>query len=276
MIFLVQLPIISGVELQNKVDGVDGYKYKVEEGVMANGTFNANNSCFNPYPDLLVDLPIDCTSDVDCTTDPPVFHPLDGAVNHFLPNGLLNTTTCSTAKFGAFPTYVSQPHFYLADPNLLDQFHPDSDLVPDEELHSSYLILHPETGTPLEIVLRTQINAFYRFESFFLSVLRFDLFRPFTGFPIHMFEDVEPTFYPAIWLETVTKQHLPTSTSPPPTSITPTPGPGCSGVPLQFNVASSNFAGSEIVCYEGDDKNIGTAWLPDDETMVRLDKGRWR
>ena len=167
MIFLVQLPIISGVELQNKVDGVDGYKYKVEEGVMANGTFNANNSCFNPYPDLLVDLPIDCTSDVDCTTDPPVFHPLDGAVNHFLPNGLLNTTTCSTAKFGAFPTYVSQPHFYLADPSLLDQFHPDSDLVPNEQQHSSYLILHPETGTPLEIVLRTQINAFYRFESFF-------------------------------------------------------------------------------------------------------------
>ena len=153
--------------MQNKVDGVDGYKYKVEEGVMANGTFNANNSCFNPYPDLLVDLPIDCTSDVDCTTDPPVFHPLDGAVNHFLPNGLLNTTTCSTAKFGAFPTYVSQPHFYLADPSLLDQFHPDSDLVPNEQQHSSYLILHPETGTPLEIVLRTQINAFYRFESFF-------------------------------------------------------------------------------------------------------------
>ena len=107
-------------------------------------------------------------------------------------------------------------------------------------------------------------------------MLRFDLFRPFTGFPIHMFEDVEPTFYPAIWLETVTKQQLPASTSPPPTSITPTPGPGCSGVPLQFNVASSNFAGSEIVCYEGEDKDVGTEWLPDNETMVRLIRSRWR
>ena len=85
------------VELQNKVDGVDGYMYKIEEDVMANGTFNANNTCFNPYPDLLVDLPVDCTSEVDCTDNPSVFHPLDGAVNHFLPNGLLNTTTCTAA-----------------------------------------------------------------------------------------------------------------------------------------------------------------------------------
>ena len=30
-------------------------------------------------------------------------------------------------------------------------------------------------------------------------------FRPFTGFPIDMFANVEPTFYPAVWFETTTE-----------------------------------------------------------------------
>ena len=145
-----------------QVLGVPGYKYQVGEDVMANGTFNENNICFNPNPDLLVDLPIDCTSQASCTTDPPEFHPLKNAVNMNLPNGLLNVTTCTFSKY-ASPTYVSHPHFYLADPNLLSQFHPESDLVPNEGQHSSYLIIHPETGTPLEIAIRTQINILYRF-----------------------------------------------------------------------------------------------------------------
>ena len=144
------------------MDGVAGYKYQVEEEVMANGTFNENNICFNPNPDLLVDIPVDCLTADHCTSDPPVIHPLEGAVNMYLPNGLLNVTTCTYSKY-ASPTYVSHPHFYLADPLLLDQFHPDSDLIPNEGQHSSYLILHPETGTPLEIAIRTQINVLYRF-----------------------------------------------------------------------------------------------------------------
>ena len=148
--------------LQVQVDGVAGSKYQVEEEVMANGTLNENNICFNPNPDLLVDFPVDCLTADECTSDPPEVHPLEGAVNMYLPNGLLNVTTCTYSKY-ASPTYVSHPHFYLADPLLLDQFHPDSDLNPNEEQHSSYLILHPETGTPLEIAMRTQINVLYRF-----------------------------------------------------------------------------------------------------------------
>ena len=80
-------------------------------------------------------------------------------VNMHLPNGLLNVSAC---KYDS-PAYVSFPHFYLADPTLLEKFHPDSDLVPNEGQHSSYLIIHPETGTPLEIAIRTQINVLYRF-----------------------------------------------------------------------------------------------------------------
>ena len=154
---------VNSIEkLPIQVDGVPGYKYQVEQEVMSNGTFNENNVCFNPNPDLLVDLPVDCTSAESCTSDPPEYHPLENAVNMYLPNGLLNVTSCTFSKYAA-PTYVSHPHFYLADPVLLNQFHQDSDLIPNEGQHSSYLILHPETGTPLEMAIRTQINVFTRF-----------------------------------------------------------------------------------------------------------------
>lgn len=206
-------PIQFNFKQETQVNGVPGFKYQLNEEVMANGTFNENNICFNPNPDLTVDLPNDCLSQDDCNySDPPEFHPLENAVNMYLPNGLLNVTACAYSKF-ASPIYVSHPHFYLADTAFLDQFHPDSDLNPNVEQHSSYLILNPETGTSLEIGIRTQINV---------------LIRPFFGFPIEMFADTTPTFYPAIWIETITKQpedFSPQPTTPPSSTI---PGPTAS------------------------------------------------
>ena len=122
-----------------------------------------------------------------------------------LPNGLLNVSAC---KYDS-PAYVSFPHFYLADPALLDQFHNDSDLNPNEEEHSAYLSLMPKQGIPLEVAIRMQINILYRYQSTLASPRTYFIyqnsFRPFTGFPIHMFEDTEPTFYPAVWFETTTE-----------------------------------------------------------------------
>jgi len=179
-------PIHFNFKEETKVMGVSGYKYMLDEGFVANSTFNSTNSCYNPELDLMVDLPVDCPSEDDCTDGPPVFHPIGPQLNMHLPNGLLNVSTC---KYNS-PAYVSFPHFYLADPALLDQFHPDSDLNPNEEEHSAYLSLMPKQGIPLEVAIRMQINILY---------------RPFTGFPIHMFEDTEPTFYPAVWFETTTE-----------------------------------------------------------------------
>jgi len=82
-----------------------------------NSSFNASNSCFNPQPDLLP-TPIDENGYSVSETQ----RPLDGALNMGLVNGLLNVSSC---KFNA-PAYVSFPHFYMADPMLLDMFHPDS------------------------------------------------------------------------------------------------------------------------------------------------------
>ena len=81
-----------------------------------------------------------------------------GAVpNTPLPSGLLNISSC----VGGSPQYVSLPHFYLADPALLEQFHPESDLHPDQNLHSSHLRLG-EDGTLWEAAVRLQVNVLYR------------------------------------------------------------------------------------------------------------------
>ena len=72
-------------------------------------------------------------------------------------NGLLNVSAC---KFEA-PAFVSYPHFYLADEMLLDQLEEGS-LNPSPEKHESYLSLDPNSGIPLEVAVRMQINALAR------------------------------------------------------------------------------------------------------------------
>ena len=107
--------------------------------------------------------------------------------NLHLPNGLLNVSSC---KFDS-AAYVSLPHFHLADPALLAQFHPESELAPSEEEHSSYLSILPKQGIPLEVAIRMQINTLY---------------RPITKW-IDFLEGLEPTYYPAVWFEV--KSELP-------------------------------------------------------------------
>ena len=38
--------------------GVAGYKYMLDEGFVANSTFNVTNGCYNPELDLVVDIPV--------------------------------------------------------------------------------------------------------------------------------------------------------------------------------------------------------------------------
>lgn len=53
------------------------------------------------------------------------------------------------------PLYSSFPHFYNADPSLLEQI---DGLNPQKELHESYLKIQPKTGIPLEALVRLQVN----------------------------------------------------------------------------------------------------------------------
>ena len=75
-----------------------------------------------------------------------------------MPLGLLNVSSC---KFES-PAYVSYPHFYLADPKLIEAMDPASDLKPDKSKHESYLSLDHRSGIPLEVAVRMQINGLLR------------------------------------------------------------------------------------------------------------------
>lgn len=142
-----------------------------------NGTYNTSNTCYNPHPDLLQQPKGTSGEDIDD------IHPILDLVNIGLYNGLLNASAC---KFNA-PAYVSFPHFYLADPELMEPFHPDSDLWPNRKQHESYISLMPAPGIPLDVAIRMQIN--------FLT-------RPLEY--ITLLQDVPTMNYPMIWFETTT------------------------------------------------------------------------
>ena len=73
----------------------------------------------------------------------------------------------------------------MADPELLDQFHPDSDLHPNEAEHSAHITILPQQGIPLDVAIRMQINVLYRHITCHVPLL----------------EHVKPIFYPAVWFE---------------------------------------------------------------------------
>uniref|UniRef100_A0A182NIC7 Scavenger receptor class B n=1 Tax=Anopheles dirus TaxID=7168 RepID=A0A182NIC7_9DIPT len=65
--------------------------------------------------------------------------------------GLQNISPC---QYGA-PVYISNPHFYKSDPQLLDAV---EGLTPNEEQHKTYFKIQPTLGVPLEGQVRVQLN----------------------------------------------------------------------------------------------------------------------
>lgn len=68
-----------------------------------------------------------------------------------LPPGVFNISAC---KFNS-PSFVSYPHFYLADSQYLAAV---NGLYPNRADHEFYLSLEPITGIPLEVKAQLQIN----------------------------------------------------------------------------------------------------------------------
>ncbi|GFR14321.1 scavenger receptor class B member 1 [Trichonephila clavata] len=68
-----------------------------------------------------------------------------------LPSGVLDISSC---QFNS-PVYLSFPHFYLADTSYLSKM---DGLEPIEELHKSYVDVHPITGVTLRLAVRVQVN----------------------------------------------------------------------------------------------------------------------
>ncbi|KAF2896791.1 hypothetical protein ILUMI_09386 [Ignelater luminosus] len=100
--------------------GLDGYVYNFEENALDNGKYRPENKCF-------------CKSD-NC-----------------MPTGLLDVNGC----YYGFPIATSYPHFLDADPSVRDYVEGSH---PDPEKHRSYFIVQPESGLPIEVAARFQIN----------------------------------------------------------------------------------------------------------------------
>ncbi|KAK9507971.1 hypothetical protein O3M35_007726 [Rhynocoris fuscipes] len=132
-------------EKETEIHGIKAYKYTGNEYSFDNGTLDPNNECF-------------CNG--QCS-----------------PSGVLNVTAC---RFGA-PGFVSFPHFYLAD----QYYHNQVDgMKPDADKHNMYITLEPNTGIPLDVAARFQINIL-------LSAVE----------KISMFKNVPTIYFPMIWFE---------------------------------------------------------------------------
>uniref|UniRef100_H2VEP6 Scavenger receptor class B member 1 n=1 Tax=Takifugu rubripes TaxID=31033 RepID=H2VEP6_TAKRU len=70
-------------------------------------------------------------------------------------SGLLNVSSCRQNS----PVFISHPHFFNADPVLLDYVH---GLSPNEEDHGLFIDIHPLTGVPLNVSIRLQLNLYMK------------------------------------------------------------------------------------------------------------------
>ena len=140
-------PIILHKVGTAKVKGVTGVRYEVLPSFFANKTVNEDNWCF------------------------------EGAREW--PSGIFDGNAVQEA-----PMFLSQPHFFQADPAYLSQF-ANGSLKPDPNKHQTYFVIDPVSGVPLEMAIRLQINVPVQF----LEGL--SLFESFK----------EPVIFPAFWFE---------------------------------------------------------------------------
>ncbi|XP_061732181.1 scavenger receptor class B member 1 isoform X4 [Nerophis ophidion] len=70
-------------------------------------------------------------------------------------SGLLNVSSCRQKS----PVFISHPHFFNADPVLLDYV---QGLHPNEDEHGLFIDIHPQTGVPLNVSIRLQLNLYMK------------------------------------------------------------------------------------------------------------------
>ncbi|KAK3521821.1 hypothetical protein QTP70_018556 [Hemibagrus guttatus] len=66
-------------------------------------------------------------------------------------SGLLDVRTCRHNS----PVFISHPHFYNADPALLQTV---NGLSPNENDHGLFIDIHPDTGIPMNVSIKLQLN----------------------------------------------------------------------------------------------------------------------
>ncbi|XP_012230409.1 scavenger receptor class B member 1 [Linepithema humile] len=103
------------------------------------------------------------------------------------PQGLQDISPCQYSA----PVYLSFPHFYKADPELLEAV---EGLKPVEKLHETYFKIQPKLGVPLEGKVRVQLNLKVERQSSIAVVANF----PDIVFPIMWVEEGVEELTPAM------------------------------------------------------------------------------
>lgn len=81
-----------------------------------------------------------------------------------------------------FPIALSYPHFYMADPTVLSSV---EGLNPRPEVHESYFLIQPQSGLPVDLAFRFQINMALQDISAYPRVEKFkDMVLPLLWFEI--------------------------------------------------------------------------------------------
>ncbi|XP_061200663.1 scavenger receptor class B member 1 isoform X1 [Neopsephotus bourkii] len=108
-------------EQSGKFQGVPTYRFVAPKTLFANGTDYPPNEGFCPC----------------------------------MQSGIQNVSSC---RLNA-PMFISHPHFYNADPVLLDAV---EGLHPDKEQHALFLDVHPLTGIPMNCSIKLQLNLYIK------------------------------------------------------------------------------------------------------------------
>ncbi|TDG46135.1 hypothetical protein AWZ03_007477 [Drosophila navojoa] len=126
-----------------------GYNYVFEENAFDNGAINEANKCFCRHG--------------DCQ-----------------PVGLIDVTDC----YYGFPISLSFPHFMNGDVGLVENI---TGMQPDPEKHSTAFVIQPESGLPLSLSVKVQINMHFKDLQNYPQVSQFShLTAPMLWFEIMM------------------------------------------------------------------------------------------
>lgn len=117
-----------------KVLGVPAYRYVGPPEVFQNATENPANIGF-------------------CTPNE----------KHCLPGGLLNVSNCHEDA----PVVMSLPHFLYSEGSVLDMV--QGEINPVKEEHQTAFDLEPNTGAPMQVFKRLQINVYQKSYPFFVD-----------------------------------------------------------------------------------------------------------
>ncbi|XP_043285860.1 scavenger receptor class B member 1 [Venturia canescens] len=138
-------------------------------------------------------IPADLYTPADNVFDPPSLESPDNECfcpddpKSCPPKGLQDISPC---QYNA-PVYVSFPHFYKADPKLLDAV---VGLEPNRELHETFFKIQPKLGVPVEGKVRVQLNLKVEHQPDINAVAKF----PDIIFPIMWLEEGIDELTPSI------------------------------------------------------------------------------